>query len=458
MGDPPKGVILIVDHQPLERIHLNVDLSDAGYEVQEAPDAAAAMRILGTRPIDVLIAEARPPDLDGLQLLGGVKSQSPHTHVILMSAANSLAAAVEAVKHGAYDYLAKPLTADVLLDRLNRLRLARGPSSPFTSTRVEKLGRLVGRSYASRCLFDQVRRAADHDGPVLIHGEPGTGKDLVAETIHGLSRRANRPFERVPCAGRPSAPFEAQLFGGPTGDDGSCVGLFERADGGTVLFDEVHALPLDLQYKLFRALESGTVQRYGGGPGVPVDVRVLCTTHRNLDEHVAIGRFRADLLSHLNRVTLQIPPLRDRPEDAAVLARHFLQLRDAGDDGRHKPLAITPHAIDLLTGHDWPGNVRELRRTLEQAAALAVGRDVEPRDIILPAKPRPRASLAGGGVIADLSETVVGVAKALIDAAHRQAAGNQARAAQLLKIPRTTLRDKMQKYGMDAGLVRKPRR
>ncbi|NLX20661.1 MAG: sigma-54-dependent Fis family transcriptional regulator [Phycisphaerae bacterium] len=445
-----KGVLLVVDDEPLKRITLQIELSQAGYTVIDAPDAPAALALLQSQPVHAIITDIRMPQMDGIQFLEHVRTHWPQTHVILMTAYGSVDAAVQAIKRGAYDYLTKPFRTDVLLEKLDRLRTAHGWSGnggPGPET-YEQIGPLFGRSHAARRLLQQIRAVADSERPVLIEGEPGSGKTEVARALHQLSRRADRPMTTFNCStSSPSATAEPM-----------CA-RFAAAQSGTLLLTEIDTLPLDAQRKLLLVLEHGELEFPGGQAPTPADVRLLCATSHDLQPLVEIKRFREDLYYRLSAVSLEVPPLRDRQEDIPLLARHFLRQYADQTPRRPVPTRIGTHAMDALLAYPWPGNVRELEHVIDRAATCAGGEELELKDIVLPqaAASRPGRStvpVLGNAGTPGLTDTIAGIEKTLIDSALQRAAGNQARAAQFLGIPRTTLRDKMAKYGMASPSAR----
>ncbi len=440
MSDTCKGVLLVVDDEPLKRITLQIELSQAGYTVLDAADAAAAIKVLSSRPVDVLITDLRMPQMDGLQLLEQVKARWPQTHVVLMTAYGSVDSAVAAIKRGAYDYLTKPFKTEMLLEKLERLRSARGwvTDKDRPVPLPERLGSLTGVSLATRRLFQQIRAIADSDRPLLIEGESGTGKSLVARAVHELSRRSDRPFVTCDCATCSSETGDADL-----------AAPFEHAAGGTLYMAGVDSLPRAAQVRLLHILESRTLDKAGNAQ--PVEVRLVCSTTRELRTLVDAGDFRQDLYYRLSAASLSVPPLRDRREDIPLLARQVLErVAAARGDGKPRPTRISPHAIEVLLGYHWPGNVRELEHVIERAATLTGGEEIELKDILLPQQAQTARVPVPSERLPGLTETIAGIERSLIDSALRRAAGNQARAAQFLGIPRTTLRDKMAKYGMGA--------
>jgi DNA-binding NtrC family response regulator len=448
-----RGRILVVDDEPLKRITLQIELSEQGYEVYEAADALTARRIFDGKPIDVVVTDVRMPGMNGLDLLAYLKQTRPEVEVILMTAYATVDTAVLAIKRGAYDYITKPFTTQELLAKLDRLFASRTPVE--SDDEVETFGRLVARSASMKRLFTQLRAVADTNRTILLCGESGTGKELFAEGIHEHSARADRPLVRFSCAALQPTVLESELFGHEkgafTGAHRQKAGRFELANGGTILLDEVDDIPTEIQVKLLRVVERQEFERVGGEGPIRVDVRLICATKRDLLQLVKEGRFREDLYYRLNVISLAIPPLRERLEDVPVLARHFVAKHAAlvGD----KQVAVSPHAIDELMRHDWPGNARELEHVLERALAFCGGEEIRPEHIL----PLGREGGEGAGTQGlelsevgklGLTETVADIERRLILMALRQCNGNQARAAQKLGIPRTTLRDKMAKYNI----------
>lgn len=453
---PPPRRVLVVDDEPLKRITLQIELSEQGYEVFEAADALAAMRIFESKPVDVVVSDVRMPGLNGLDFLAHVKSARPEVGVILMTAYATVDNAVTAIKRGAHDYITKPFTTQELITKLQQLFAIQAPSA--FSTEVERFGDLISASPSMKRLFARLREVADSDRTILLVGESGTGKELFSEAIHRHSRRADKPFLAFSCAALPAGVLESELFGHEKGAFTSAIrqkaGRFELADGGSILLDEVDDIPLEVQVKLLRVAERREFERVGGEESVRVDVRLICATKRDLLELVRTGKFREDLYYRLNVITVNIPPLRERPEDIPVLARHFLQ-KHAGLAGG-AALAIAPAAVDELARHRWPGNVRELEHVIERAIVFCgKGGEIRPEHVLplsseksadaaLVAPPEPDSGADGHG----LAETMADIERRMILMALRQCGGNQARAAQRLAVPRTTLRDKMAKYGI----------
>lgn len=448
-----RGRILVVDDEPLKRITLQIELSEHGYEVYEAADALTARRIFEGKPIDVVVSDVRMPGLNGLDLLSQLKQIRPEVEVILMTAYATVDTAVLAIKRGAYDYITKPFTTQELLTKLDRLFAARQPME--TDSQVDTFGRLLARSASMKRLFAQLRSVADTDRTILLCGESGTGKELFAEAIHEHGARANQPLIRFSCAALQPTVLESELFGHEkgafTGAHRQKSGRFELAHGGTILLDEVDDIPMELQVKLLRVVETQEFERVGGESPIRVDVRLICATKCDLMQLVKEGRFREDLYYRLNVISLVIPPLRERPEDLPLLANHFIK-KHAALVGNAQ-VTISPHALDELMRHNWPGNVRELEHVLERALAFCGGNEIRPEHILPLSRDTDATSTMPGLELGEvgklgLTETVADIERRLILMALRQCNDNQARAAQKLGIPRTTLRDKMAKYNI----------
>lgn len=457
------GSILVLDDEPLKRITLQIELTEAGYQVFETADAKIALHILDTHPIDVVVTDLKMPGMDGLTFLDHAKRRRPDVHVILMTAFGTVDTAVAAMKRGAYDFLSKPFTTDVLLSKIDHLLAYRrsvaeptGAASPDGVDAPERLGRLIGHSHAMRNLLQQIRTVADSEHAILLSGESGTGKELVAEAIHELSARGSKSLIKFRCAGLSAGSLENELFGSAAGSfgstDGDRPGCFGSADGGTLVLHEVDEIPMELQIKLLRAIEGRSFERVGGTETIKADVRLVCATRNDLGALVKLGRFREDLYYCLNVVNLSVPPLRDRREDVPALAAFFIGKHARVGQGRHQP-TISPHALDLLVNHSWPGNVRELEHVIERAMAFCDGERILPEHI----PPLTDESDGGEHVIpfaelgVGLTETVAHIERRMIESALIQSDYNQAKAAQILGIPRTTLRDKITKYGLAAG-------
>ena len=452
-----RGSILVVDDEPLKRITLQIELSEHGFDVYEAADALSARRIFDSKPVDAVVSDVRMPGMNGLELLTYVRQRRPDVPVILMTAYASVDTAVLAIKRGAADYITKPFTTEELLVKLRRVLTGAQTARPQED--VATLGRLVAVSPSMQQLFEQVRSVADSERTILLCGESGTGKELIAEAIHTLSRRASEPFVRFSCAALQPSVLESELFGHEKGAFTGAIrkkaGRFELATKGTILLDEVDDIPIELQVKLLRAVEQQEFERVGGETPVHVDVRLICATKRDLLKLVREGRFREDLYYRINVIRLNIPPLRERPDDILVLAQHFVTKHAAlvGD----QQVTVSAHALDELVRHQWPGNVRELEHVLERAMAFCGGGEIRPEHILPLGVENAEAPTTWVGLEPTeidgmgLSGTIADIERRMILMALRQSDNNQVRAAHRLGIPRTTLRDKMAKYKIPGG-------
>ena len=369
--------VLIVDDEPSMREMLAIALGDEGWEVHAAQDGEEALAKLAQQPFDVVVSDIRMPGVDGLELLGRAREQSPGTEVILITAHASTDSAIEAVRLGAYDYVTKPFDVEELkvtvrhaleqqaLQRENVL--LRGELS-----RRHGSGNLVGNSDAMQRVFDLIRRVKDSTSTALIVGESGTGKELVARAIHDDGDRSEAPFVAVNCAALPAELLESELFGHVkgafTGADRHKEGLFEAAGGGTILLDEIGDMPLEMQPKLLRVLEDRLVRQVGSTRDTPVDVRVLSATNQDLRAAIAAGRFREDLYYRLNVIQIDLPPLRQRPDDILLLADHYFE-RLASELGCEVE-GMAPEARQALRDYTWPGNVRELVNAIRHAITM----------------------------------------------------------------------------------------
>ncbi len=452
-----RSILIADDEEPIRHV-LAVLLSEQGYFVRAVKDGEDALRELGARDYDALVTDVRMPGMDGLSLVRAVQEQSPETTVIVMSAYGSHDLALEAMKAGAYDYLGKPFRPDEVLlvlrkaEERERLRAdnrrlrreieaSRGSSS------------IVAESAAMKELLRRAQKVAPARTTVLITGESGTGKELVARALHEMSPRAERPFVAVNCGAIPEQLIESELFGHAkgafTGAAGAKRGLFEEADGGTLLLDEIADLPLHLQVTLLRVLQEGEVRRVGDARSIKVDVRVLAATHLDLQQAVASGKFREDLFYRLNVVDLRLPPLRERTEEIEPLARRFVARHAARLGVAEKPLS--PAALRLLAGWRWPGNVRELENVLERALVLSEGTEID--EEALPQE--LRAAAASPGPPPPPTDGDLSVKRAqraleadLIRRALERTGGNRTRAAELLELSPRALLYKIREYGL----------
>ena len=451
--------VLVVDDDASMRHLLSVILADHGYEARAVASGEDALKELAARDYDLVLTDVRMPGMGGLELLRRILASDAERLVIVMSAYGSHDAALEAMKAGAYDYVSKPFRPDevilVLRKAEERERLARENRRLRTElSEAYRPGAIVGSSPAMQELLRQVAKVAPQKATVLLLGESGTGKELLARALHERSPRASLPFVAVNCGAIPPELIESELFGHVRGAFTDAVrankGLAAEADGGTLFLDEVGELPLAVQVKLLRFLQDQEVRPVGDVRSRRVDVRVVAATSRDLSSDVAAGRFREDLLYRLDVVRLRLPPLRERTEDVAPLAAHFLARH-----ARLRPdlpgLALGDDAREALLAHRWPGNVRELEHALERAVVLADGPLIHEQDlpdaVRAPERPAPPD---GGAAPDDLSvkRATRALEERLIRAALERTGGNRTRAAELLELSYRALLYKIRDYGI----------
>ncbi len=446
------ALVFVVDDDPVTGEAIAAALASEGHELRRftRPDAALEAARLDTPA--VVITDFAMPGMNGLEFLLAVRVECPDTTYLVVSGQATVEDAVALMKHGVVDVQVKPPRARALRRALalalsqhelsaenRRLRLALKGRRDLT--------RVVGASPAFDTVLRTVERVAPGTATGLVYGETGTGKEVVAEALHQLSPRADRPLVKVHCAAIPETLLESELFGHQRGSFTGAVkdkpGLFEQAHGGTLLLDEIGEVPLEMQVKLLRVLETGEVQRLGELRARPVDVRIVAATNRDLEVEVAAGRFREDLFYRLNVIPIRIPPLRQRPEDVPLLARHFLS-RAAAERGATFT-DFTPAALAALAAHRWPGNVRELENSVARAVALADGPLVQLED--LPDAVRGVAAPAPEAIAIPADATLEDAERFLILRAMDAAQGNKKEAARRLGIGLATLYRKLAQYG-----------
>jgi two-component system response regulator AtoC len=444
--------VLIVDDDPGLRQSLAILLEQAGYEVAAQGSPARALEQAGRERFDIILCDVRMPEMDGLEFLRRYRAARGPALVIMMSAYGGEDAAIAAMKEGAYDYLPKPFRSDEVLLTLRKAEEREQLRSQVASLSAE-LSRwtdreVVAQSAAMRHVMDLVSRVAPHATTVLITGESGTGKEVIARAIHRMSPRSAARFVAVNCAAIPEQLLESELFGHArgafTGAAADRQGLFEEADGGTLLLDEVGDLPLALQAKLLRVLQEGEIRRVGEAKSRRVDVRVLAATARDLEREVAGGRFREDLYYRLNVVRIHLPPLRERPEDIPPLA---IQLVRRAQERYGRPLSLPPESLAALSQRAWPGNVRELENAIERAAVLSPDGVLRIEPSAEPGPPRA-ATAAPGGRMLPLRLALQEAERQAIRLALEAASGNRAQAAKLLGISQRNLFYKLKRLGL----------
>ena len=429
--------ILIVDDERQMRLAVRETLRRAGYDTSEASSGKEAAAVFAAGGFDLVVSDIRMPEMDGITLLSHLKATDADVPVVMVTAYGTIEDAVEAMKRGAADYLLKPFSPDHLEEVVARL-LGRG------GVPGEERYRIVTEDAQMKRLLAFMRKTAASDATVLIQAESGTGKELAARFIHANSPRAGRDFVAVNCAAVPENLLESELFGYEkgafTGASSAKEGKFELADGGTLLLDEISEMSNLLQAKLLRVLQEKEIDKVGGRRPIPVDVRVIASTNTDLAERVRGGEFREDLFYRLNVVPVTIPPLRERPGDIEVLARHFLKRYARGSD-----LAISKEALEALRAHPWPGNVRELENAIQRAAIVCAGtsEEIGAEDIFAPGVPQSGQAASAG---VQPGTTVREMEQELILATLKRTGGNRTAAAKQLGISLRTLRNKLNEY------------
>jgi DNA-binding NtrC family response regulator len=443
--------IMIVEDDAGLRDTLAQYLTRLGQNVTLARDGREALERLDEELPDLILTDINMPDVDGLTLLDEIKSRYPQIAVIMMTAFSSIDSAVEAMRHGAEDYLSKPLQLGDVQVRIERALKQRAIENKLRRLETQvrdryRFDQIVGRSAAMQRVFQIIERIAPTNTTVLISGRTGTGKELVARAIHYNSPRASGPFVDINCGALPDHLVEAELFGYQkgafTGATETRKGLFEVADGGTLFLDEVQALKPELQAKLLRALQERTIRRVGGRENIEVDVRIIAATNQDIAEAVRRGEFREDLYYRLNVVHIYLPELRERREDIPLLIEHFLE--KYARENNQQPRRFSNEAMRLLMSYDWPGNVRELQNAIEHALALSSGPMLTIAD--LPPHISGAVGQMGASDALGQARTLEEVERRHILRVLEECGGNHTRAAEVLGIDRRTLYRKLDKY------------
>jgi two-component system nitrogen regulation response regulator GlnG len=466
------GSILVVDDDAAIRAVVSQALRRAGHDVTSVASLAEMRRAIERQRPDVLVTDVVLPDGNGLDMVADLVAANPGLPVIVLSAQNTLTTAVRATEVGAYDYLPKPFDLDALA-RAVAGALGRGRSDAAAAIGEEDRALpLIGRSPAMQDVYRIIARVVANDLTVLISGESGTGKELVARAIHDLGPRRRAPFVAINMAAIPRELIEAELFGHErgafTGAQARSAGRFEQAAGGTLFLDEIGDMPIEAQTRLLRVLQSGEFTTVGGARPIRADVRIVAATNRDLDRLVGTGHFREDLFYRLNVVPIVLPALRERRQDVALLARHFLdRAADAGLPRKH----LSEGAVAALRAHEWPGNVRELENLMRRLAVLerdeVIAGETVRTMLGVPATPPPTVADIDSAVLAWLARLervdpealgngtlydrlLAAVERPLIEAMLARHGGNQLRTAKALGINRNTLRQRLDKLGLDA--------
>jgi DNA-binding NtrC family response regulator len=458
----PPSILLVEDKDSL-RMMIRLAIEGHGHVVTEARDQREAMRAMQQDRPALVLTDLRLPEGDGFGVLRAAKELDPELPVIVMTAYGSIQDAVAAMKEGALDFLAKPVDPDHLLLMVDRALEHRKLFTEYVLLK-EELGarrgapQIIGDSPALKQAILALQRAAGSDATVLLEGESGTGKELFARALHALSPRSDGPFVAINCAAIPDNLLETELFGHEKGAFTGAVarkpGKFELAHRGTLFLDEIGDLPLGLQAKILRALEERRFERVGGTQSLHVDVRIVAATNKALRAGVAAKVFREDLFFRLSVFPIAVPPLRDRPDDVPILARHFVErfCREL----KKTPATLAPSAIDELRKYQWPGNVRELQNCMERAVILSESDAIHARHLNLalhvppaPEPPNPWAAFDFSGTLADVGRRAQAeVEKKKIELALKEAGGNKGRASDMLGLPYRNLLIKLKEYGL----------
>jgi len=446
--------LLVVDDEKGIRDALVQVFEYEGHEVAAAEDGPEGIEKAAELTPDVIFLDVKMPGLDGLDVLARIRESDPSVPVVMISGHGTIDTAVEATRKGAYDFLEKPLDTDRLLVTLRRALELKGLTESVADlkSRVESRYEIVGTSYPIRQVLERVEKVSPTEARVLISGENGTGKELVARAIHRLSVRREEEFVDVNCAAIPSELIESALFGHMKGSFTGAVadraGKFEQADGGTLFLDEVGDMSLDAQAKVLRALETGVVTRVGGSKAIDVDVRVIAATNKDLAHEIEEGRFREDLFYRLNVVPIHVPSLRERREDIPMLIRHFADIM-ATHEGV-TPRRFGEDAVERMLDLPWPGNVRELRNTVERLMILSAGDKVRAEDVDMLTTGAPSEAGLGGELLAaeTFSDFKDRAERAYILQRLRETDWNVAETARRIDMPRSNLYKKIEKYGL----------
>ncbi len=466
------SAILIIDDDDQLRKSFHKLLSEEGYRVQTAASGEAGLELLSAGLPDLVILDNRLPGISGLETFTEIHRIEPKLPVIVMTAYGTTETAIEATKLGAYDYMLKPFDVpkmlSVIRQALDAGRFMRSPVALDGSPQESTEEAIVGRSPSMQEVYKAIGRVAPTEATILIRGESGTGKELVARAIYQHSARGAKPFLVINCVAIPDTLLESELFGYEkgafTGASHRRVGKIEQANGGTVFLDEIGDMPLNLQAKILRLVQEKRIEHLGGRETIPVDVRIVAATNRDLEAAIEKGTFREDLYYRLKVVTIWLPPLRERTEDIPLLTEYFLSrhAKEVGAENR----GISGEAAEMLSGYRWPGNVRELSNTIQKAVIFNRGARIESRDISLPAaeetgdeSPFPereneafrrwiRSCLTDGPEENRFDACIDHISSLLISEALSLTGGNRSQAAKMLGLSRPTLHSKIDKYGL----------
>ena len=457
MTDHASKKILIVDDEPEMRIALTEALKREGYQTDATENGAEALHRLEGETFDLVISDVKMPKMTGQELLTAIKELSPETLVVMMTAYGTIDNAVESMKQGAFDYLLKPFSIEILAGTVNRAFLSgAAPTAPAAKESAPKAKddqrrKIVTQNPAMLEMVKFVENIAYSKSTVLISGETGTGKEMFARYIHQCSPRADQPFLAVNCAALPEGLLESELFGHEKGAFTGAIakkdGKFELAHRGTLLLDEVTEMSPPLQAKLLRVLQEHEIDKVGGREPIPVDVRVIATTNRNPKQLIEEGAFREDLYYRLNVIPVKLPPLRERMEDLPVLAEHFMN-KHARENGKALS-GLAPVTLALLAKYQWRGNVRELENIIERAVLICPGDVIEPAHLFMEDSPATAPTESGGtegGGLGTFRGTIYDMERELIFKTLEETGNNKTKAAEILGISIRTLRNKLNEY------------
>jgi two-component system, NtrC family, response regulator HydG len=452
--------ILVVDDDPGHLVSVKTIIRSWGYGVETAADGSVAVEMVTTTPLDLILMDVRMAKLSGIEALEQIKVYNPAIPVIIMTAYSSVNSAVEAIKAGAYDYLIKPLDFEVLKLTIERAIEHAGLKEENRALKAHlrpdyQIDNIVGRSESMRQLLEMMAMIAPSEATALITGDSGTGKELIARSLHFNSPRNDHPLVVVNCAAITETLLESELFGHEkgafTGADKRREGRFMQAHKGTIFLDEIGETSATMQAKLLRVLQEKEIQRVGGEEMLKVDVRIIAATNRDLEKDVGDGKFREDLFYRLNVMPLNVPPLKSRREDIPLLAQHFLN--KFAQKNRKTIKGIVPRAMDMLVNYNWPGNVRELENAIERAVILATGEHITEAQLPLNILERFDAAPVtptGGSQLLDGTHSLEDIEKEAILAALSASGGNKAEAARRLGVTRKTLHNKLKNYSLSS--------
>ncbi|BDD85673.1 sigma-54-dependent transcriptional regulator [Desulfofustis limnaeus] len=450
--DDKLPLILVVDDDAAHRTMLKANLVANGYRIAEVADGDQVLPFLAKHQVDLILLDMKMERLDGLATLSALLHSGCETPVIMLTAFSSVDSAVEAMKKGAFDYIAKPVDIDelqLLIERALNITVLREENRNLKGRLGERFGfhNIIGKSQAMQDMFETLAMVAPSDATVLITGESGTGKELVANALHQNSSRQDFPFIKLNCAALHENLLESELFGHEAGAFTGAMqrrkGRFELAHQGTLFLDEIGDMSLPTQAKILRVLQEGEFERLGGTDTIQVDVRLLAATHKDLGEMIKAGTFRQDLFFRLSVVPVHLPPLRERSIDVPELANHFL--RQYAQKNRKDIKGFHQEALHLLMAHDWPGNIRELENTIERAVILCLGEQITPHDLppqLLSDDVRNRPNQSKKGL------TLRDMEREVIRMTLEKTGNNRSQAAKLLGVARQTLLNKIKEYGL----------